>query len=174
VNLPNAISLGRLLAVPVTVWLMLESRWAWALGMFVAAGVSDAIDGWLARKMDARTTLGHYLDPMADKVLLVAVFVTLAFKGAVPTWLVLLIVTRDLLLVGGTLLLYVVGQPIKMDPLPISKLNTVTQIVLAGMVLLQLASGMVPELVMQGLTAAVVGTTLLSGAGYVRALARGQ
>jgi cardiolipin synthase (CMP-forming) len=174
VNLPNAISLGRLLAVPITVWLMLESRWAWALGMFVAAGVSDAIDGWLARKMNARTTLGHYLDPMADKALLVAVFVTLAFKGAVPTWLVLLIVTRDLLIVGGALLLYMVGQPIKMDPLPISKVNTVAQIVLAGMVLLQLASGMVPELVMQGLTAAVVGTTLLSGAGYVRALARGQ
>jgi cardiolipin synthase (CMP-forming) len=174
VNLPNAISLGRLLAVPITVWLMLESRWGLALTLFVAAGVSDAIDGWLARTMNARTTLGHYLDPMADKVLLVAVFVTLAIKQAVPTWLVLLIVSRDLLIVGGALLLYVVGQPMKMDPLPISKLNTVAQIVLAGSVLLQLSTDMVPAVLIQALTVAVAVTTLLSGAGYVRELARGS
>jgi cardiolipin synthase len=174
VNLPNAISLGRLLAVPITVWLMLEDRWALALGLFVLAGVSDAIDGYLARRLDARTTIGHYLDPMADKALLVAVFVTLAFKGAVPVWLMLLIVTRDLLIVGGALLLYMVGQPMKMDPLPISKLNTVAQIVLAAVLLLQLASRMVPELVTTALIVAVVITTLLSGAGYIRAMARGQ
>jgi len=171
-NLPNAISLGRLLAVPITVWLMLYGHWAWALWLFVLAGVSDAIDGWLARKLDARTRLGHYLDPMADKTLLVAVFVVLAIKGAVPVWLVLLVVTRDLLIVGGGLLLYIVGQPMTMDPLPISKLNTVAQIVLAGAVLLELAYGVLPEPALTGLTAAVVVTTLLSGAGYIRALAR--
>jgi len=172
VNLPNAISLGRLLAVPITVWLMLDGRWAWALGLFVLAGVSDAIDGWLARKLNARTTLGHYLDPMADKALLVAVFVVLAIKAAVPVWLVLLVVTRDLLIVGGGLLLYIVGQPMTMDPLPISKLNTVAQILLAAAVLLDLAYGVLPDLALTGLTTAVVVTTLLSGAGYVRALAR--
>jgi len=172
VNLPNAISLGRLLAVPITVWLMLDGRWAWALGLFVLAGASDAIDGWLARKLNAQTTLGHYLDPMADKALLVAVFVVLAIKAAVPVWLVLLVVTRDLLIVGGGLLLYIVGQPMTMDPLPISKLNTVAQILLAGAVLLDLAYGVLPDLALTGLTTAVVVTTLLSGAGYVRALAR--
>lgn len=171
-NLPNAISLGRLLAVPITVWLMLDGRWAWALGLFVLAGASDAIDGWLARKLNAQTTLGHYLDPMADKALLVAVFVVLAIKAAVPVWLVLLVVTRDLLIVGGGLLLYIVGQPMTMDPLPISKLNTVAQILLAGAVLLDLAYGVLPDLALTGLTTAVVVTTLLSGAGYVRALAR--
>lgn len=171
-NLPNAISLGRLLAVPVTIWLMLGERWSWAFWLFVAAGVSDAIDGWLARKLDARTTLGHYLDPMADKALLVAVFVILGIGGQAPSWLVLLIVTRDMLIVGGALLLYVVGQPMSMDPLPISKLNTVAQIALAAAILVQLAYGILPGLLITGLIAAVVVTTLLSGAGYILALAR--
>jgi len=172
VNLPNAISLGRLLAVPVTVGLLLDDRWVWAFWLFVLAGLSDAVDGYLARRLRARTTLGHYLDPLADKALLVAVFVTLAMRGAVPTWLVLLIVTRDLLLVGGALLLYITGQPLQIDPLPISKLNTVAQLVLAAAVLLERAYGFGAALLQSGLTVAVVLTTVLSGAGYIRALAR--
>ena len=170
-NLPNAISLGRLLAVPVTVWLMLNGRWALAFWLFVLAGVSDGIDGYLARRTNQRTVLGHYLDPLADKSLLVAVFVTLAIGGQVPSWLVLLIVTRDFLLVAVALLLYMTGQPLKIDPLPISKLNTVAQLVLAATVLLRLGYGLGDELIDAALMAAVTLTTVLSGAGYIRALA---
>ena len=173
-NLPNAISLGRLLAVPITVWLMLDGRWAFAFWLFIAAGVSDAIDGYLARRLGARTTLGHYLDPLADKALLVAVYVTMAFRDAVPSWLVIMIVSRDLLIVGGALLLYIAAQPMQMDPLPISKLNTVAQIALAAVVMLERGHGLGTPLVTMALTAAVVLTTVLSGAGYIRAWARGQ
>ena len=173
-NAPNAISLGRLLAVPVTVWLMLGGHWAAAFWLFVAAGVSDGIDGWLARRTGQRTQLGHYLDPLADKSLLVAVYVTLAFRGEVATWLVLLIVTRDLLIVGGALVLYLVGQPMQIDPLPISKVNTVAQLALAAALLLRLGYGVGAGLLETGLTAAVTLTTVLSGGGYIRALARRQ
>lgn len=173
-NLPNAISLGRLLAVPVTIGLMLDGRWALAFWLFVLAGVSDAVDGWLARRLDARTTLGSYLDPLADKALLVAVYVTMAVKGAVPTWLVLLTVSRDLLIVGGALLLYVAGQPLRIDPLPIGKLNTVAQLLLAGMLLLGLAYGFDLGTPITGLTWAVCLTTVLSGGAYILAWAKRQ
>ncbi len=103
-NPANLITLGRLLSVPVSVWLILAGQFAAAFWMFVLAGISDAVDGFIAKRFDMRTKIGALLDPVADKTLLVSIYVTLGVAGQLPTWLVILVVSRDLMIVGGFLL----------------------------------------------------------------------
>lgn len=135
----NFVTFLRLCAVPVAVWLVLRGQFLVAFWLFVAAGLSDAIDGWLARRNGA-TRLGAILDPIADKSLLVSMFVTLAVVHVLPDWLAILVVFRDIVIVGGVLALSVLGQTVVIRPLPISKLNTVIQIVMVAITLL--AEGM--------------------------------
>ena len=166
VILPTALTLARLCAVPLTIWLILNGSFAAAFWIFVAAGVTDALDGALARWFDARTTIGGYLDPIADKALLVSVYIALAAQSLVPVWLAILVVFRDLLIVGGVLLSHTLGQPMMMAPLTISRLNTVAQIVLAGLVLgiagLDVAQGRIVDM----MVAVAAATTAISGAAY--------
>ncbi len=174
-TLPNAITLARICAVPAAVWLMLQDRLDLAFWVFVGAGVSDAVDGWLARVRNARSTLGAVLDPLADKALLVSVYVTLAAIHVLPSWLAILVVFRDLLIVSGVLMLAVIGAPPRIRPLLISKLNTALQIGLAALALL--VEGY--DLELGGLLAAMVwlvaASTLVSGAAYVVSIAsRGE
>src|SRR5256885_16703790 len=103
-RLPNLLPRARLLTAHLTVWLISEGRHTEAFWVFVAAGVSDAIDGFIAKRFNRRTELGALLDPIADKTLLVSVYVTLGIAGHLPAWLVILVVFRDLLIVGGFLL----------------------------------------------------------------------
>ncbi|MDP7602480.1 MAG: CDP-alcohol phosphatidyltransferase family protein, partial [Alphaproteobacteria bacterium] len=121
---PNVISLGRLLSVPLTVWVILQGYFVVAFGIFVAAGVSDAVDGFLAKRFGMETELGRYLDPLADKALLVAVFITLGQMGYLPVWLVILVVSRDVLIIGGVLLTYIFFDGMRPRPVLISKINT--------------------------------------------------
>jgi cardiolipin synthase (CMP-forming) len=174
VTLPNLITVARLCAVPATVWLILNGRLDLAFWMFVAAGVSDALDGWLARVRNARSALGAVLDPMADKLLLVCVYVTLAAIGVLPDWLAILVVFRDLVIVGGVLVLWVLGQPPKIRPLMVSKLNTAAQIALAALALLLAGFGLRADALLSALVWTVAGTTLASGAAYVGAVLRKQ
>ncbi len=131
-SLPNLISLLRLLSVPLIVTLMLGGDYAIAFVVFVVAGASDAVDGYLAKSFGMKTELGAYLDPIADKALLVAVYVALGVQGHLAQGLVTLVVSRDLLIVGAVLLSYLLGHPLRIAPLMISKLNTLAQILLAG------------------------------------------
>jgi cardiolipin synthase (CMP-forming) len=133
--LPNIISLLRLLLVPLIILGVVDGRWLLALCGFVIAGLSDAIDGYIARHYNLRTELGAYLDPLADKALLVSIFLTLGAMGLIPVWLVILVVTRDFLIVGGILLAWVLGKPLAMQPSNVSKVNTVGQILFAGLLL---------------------------------------
>ena len=135
VTLPNFITVARLCAVPATVWLILHGRLDQGFCLFVGAGISDAVDGWLARIRNARSALGAILDPLADKTLLVSVYVTLAAIGVLPDWLAILVVFRDLLIIGGFLMLWVLGAPPVIRPLWVSKLNTTLQIGLAALAL---------------------------------------
>jgi cardiolipin synthase len=135
VNIPNIITIFRIFLVPLVVWLMLEGRMQTAFLLFVIAGISDGLDGYLAKKYGWQTELGAYLDPLADKTLLVSIFVVLGIHSHLPMWLVIAVVSRDILIVGGTLLTWVLERPIKVQPLLISKVNTVGQIVLAATVL---------------------------------------
>ncbi len=165
--LPNAISLARLLAVPVTIDLLLQQAYQAAFWLFLAAAVSDAVDGYLAKRFDAVSEIGTYLDPLADKALLVGVFLTLAHAGAVATWLVIAIVFRDVMIIGGALLYHTLTRSLKMEPLFVSKANTLAQILLAGVLLAELGLGLVLPAVTQGLIYLVAATTFVSGAAYV-------
>ena len=116
-RLPNLISLGRLFAVPIIVWLISSSEMAIALWIFIAAGVSDAVDGFIAKRFDAASRLGSFIDPLADKALLVSCFVTLGIEGQISTWLVILVVFRDVLIIGGVLLSLPLERPVIVHPL---------------------------------------------------------
>jgi cardiolipin synthase len=172
VTLPNLITMARLCAVPATVWLILHGRLDLAFCLFVGAGVSDAVDGWLARVRNARSALGAILDPMADKLLLVCVYVTLAAIGVLPDWLAILVVFRDLVIVGGVLVLWVLGQPPKIRPFLVSKLNTAAQIALAALALLLAGFGLRADGLLAAAVWTVAATTLASGAAYVAATLR--
>lgn len=139
VTIPNLITIGRFLLVPAVVFALLAGHMDWALLCFVVAGVSDGVDGFIARHFDQRSELGAYLDPMADKLLLVSVFVVLGFMAELPLWLVIAAVSRDALIVAAVLLSTIMGHPVAMKPLFVSKANTAMQIVLAGVVLAELA-----------------------------------
>jgi cardiolipin synthase len=168
VNIPNAISLGRLLAVPVAIWLITSNYWTAAFWLFVAAGVSDALDGFIAKRFNVATELGHYLDPLADKALLVGVFLTLAAEGKLPVWLALLVVTRDFLIVGGVILWNFLGRAKAIKPTPMSKANTAAQIALAGLVLAEAGLGLAIAPVVAAGVYLVAATTVASGIGYLR------
>ena len=135
VIIPNLITGARLLSVPLIVWLILAGHLTTAFWLFVAAGVSDGIDGALARSFRARTKLGGILDPAADKALLVAVYIALSVADLVPDWLVYLIVGRDILIVSGVGILTLMKERLAMQPLAISKLNTFAQLAFAALVL---------------------------------------
>lgn len=173
VTLPNVVTFCRLCAVPLAFWLIIERHPAYAFFLFVAAGVSDAVDGWMARRWGG-SMVGAVLDPVADKALLVTMYVTLAVVHELPDWLAILVVFRDLLIVGGVLVLGVLGQPVTIRPLRISKLNTVLQIILIAMTLLLAGFGLSIRVATLMLTWAVAATTLASGAAYVWVTVRGR
>ena len=106
--------------------------------LFLAAGVSDAVDGFLAKRFGMTTELGAYLDPLADKVLIVSIYVALGITGVIPLWLVILVVSRDIMIVGAIILSWLVDRPVKIKPHMVSKVNTAAQIVFAGLVLASL------------------------------------
>lgn len=165
--LPNLISFLRLLCVPAVIWAILDDRLVLAFWLFLAAGISDAIDGFLARAFDAHSLLGTYLDPLADKALLIGMFATLGVIGLVPSWLVLVVISRDVMIVGGAVLLHTLGRKAFIGPLFISKINTVFQIGLVAFVLATAAFTLpLPDLgpVLVLLTAA---TTVASGFAYL-------
>lgn len=166
-SLPNFITLGRLLSVPVAIWLVLLDHLTAAFWLFIAAGLSDAIDGFIARHFDQRSEIGALLDPVADKALLVSMYVTLGLAKHLPVWLVILVVFRDVLIIGGFLLVMVLGHPMRWEPLLVSKLNTALQIALVGVVLASLGLGAVIDGLEPALVYAVAATTTISGAGYL-------
>jgi cardiolipin synthase len=171
-NLPNLISLMRLLLVPLTVWLILSDAYASAFATFLVAGISDGIDGYLARRFDWRTRLGAYLDALADKALLVAVFVTLGLLKLIPAWLVIMVVSRDMLIVGAVLLSRLMDRPVRVAPLMLSKVNTVAQIAFLVVVLGLAAAGELPGPLVDYGSIPVALLTALSGAAYLRSWLR--
>ncbi len=166
-NLPNIITILRLLLAPLIVFLMLKGLMGAAFVIFLIAGISDAVDGLVAKRFGQVTELGTYLDPIADKVLVVSIYVTLGAGDHLPVWLVILVVSRDLLIVGGALLSHAMDLVLKIRPLLISKINTTAQIALAVIVLGELGleldtDGLIPLVV-----AVVAATSVLSGTNYL-------
>jgi cardiolipin synthase len=167
-NLPNLITLGRILLVPVIVWAIGSGEMQIAFLVFLIAGVSDAVDGFLAKRLGMTSDLGAHLDPLADKALIVSIYVALGITEAIPRWLVILVVSRDILIVGGVMLAWFVDKPIRVKPLLVSKLNTAAQIVLACLVLGSLAFGFASKPAEYVVMAIVAALTLASVGFYVR------
>jgi cardiolipin synthase len=134
-SIPNLITLARILLVPVLVWAIATNRMNVAFLLFVVAAVSDAVDGFLAKRFGMKTELGAYLDPLADKVMIVSIYVTLGITTVIPLWIVILVVSRDIMIVGAIILSWLVDRPVAIRPHVVSKLNTAAQIVFACLVL---------------------------------------
>ncbi len=168
-SLPNIITLVRIVLVPMIIWLILSGLLHTAFLLFVAAGISDALDGFLAKRFDMETELGAYLDPLADKLLIVCMFVTMGLKGQLPAWLVIAVVFRDVLIVVAVMLSSVLGHPVQIKPLAISKANTTAQILLAGLVLADEGYHLNLEVVRVALGWITAALTLGSLASYLKA-----
>ena len=166
-SIPNLITLGRILLVPVVVWAIATSQMRLAFLLFLAAAISDAIDGFLAKRFGMKTDLGAYLDPLADKVLIVSIYLTLGITGIIPRWIVILVVSRDIMIVGAILLSWLVDKPVTVKPLTISKLNTAAQIIYAGLVLGLSGFGLEAAWLLRFSMALVAALTLLSIGFYV-------
>ena len=161
-SIPNLITLARILLVPVVVWAIATGHIDLAFMLFLAAAVSDAVDGFLAKRFGMKTELGAYLDPLADKVLIVSIYVTLGITGVIPLWIVILVVSRDFMIVGAIILSWVIGRPVAIRPHIVSKVNTGAQIVFAGLVLASRGFGFDAEPVLTLVMALVAVLTLLS------------
>ena len=167
----NLVTFGRLCIVPLAVWLALREQLQVVFWLFLVAGASDALDGWLARRFGL-SALGGLLDPIADKALLICMFVALAVIGVLPDFVAILVVFRDILIVGGVVTLRMLGHPMTIRPLWISKLNTALQILLVGVALLVSGYALNVPAVLAVLVWTVVASTVVSGAAYVWKVAR--
>jgi cardiolipin synthase len=165
--IPNIICIARIILVAPIVWSLREQRYGLALTLILIAGLSDALDGYLARRFDWRTRLGGLLDPAADKLLMFAAFVTLAWIGLVPVWFSAIVVGRDIIIIGGTIVYQLTVAPIHGEPTGTSKLNTVLQIVFVLLTITHAWLGQPPMLALQVLGAAVLATIAISTVQYV-------
>ncbi len=167
-TLPNFLTLLRIIAVPVFLILISNQHYGAGLVLFLAAGITDTVDGVLARLTDSKSDLGASLDPLADKLLLVSSFVILAWLGVIPSWLMILVLTRDVVILAGYLVIYFVSTPIEVNPTSVSKLNTFFEMLTIGFALVTLARPDMPmarvNLVAWYCTAA---TVTISGVHYV-------
>ncbi|MGH7410868.1 MAG: CDP-alcohol phosphatidyltransferase family protein [Candidatus Methylomirabilis sp.] len=166
VNLANSLTILRILMAPAIAILLVYRFWRLALAIFLLAGITDALDGFFARSRAQRTELGMILDPLADKLLLFAAFMTLVYLRQIPRWLFILVVSRDLMLIGGFLVVYIATGKTTVSVSRMGKLTTGLQLAtVLGTMLIHVTGGVgpyVPTLII--LTAAV---TIYSGLEYV-------
>ena len=167
-NIPNLITIARILLVPVIIWLLLSEEFSLAFFLFVLAAATDAADGALARATHTQSEVGAYLDPLADKLLLVSTFAILGITKQIPTWLVITVISRDILIVGGLMLSWFMNKPVKVKPLWVSKVTTVLQLFFVGLVLAQLGYAIAPRTLIDSSAFLVAGLTLASGLAYMK------
>ncbi|RZO22002.1 MAG: CDP-alcohol phosphatidyltransferase family protein [Candidatus Thioglobus sp.] len=136
-QIPNLLTLARIAAVPVLILFLYEGRYGAALAVFVLAGITDGLDGWIAKRFKCVTRLGSILDPLADKILIVSTYVMLVLAGDLPFWLILLIGFRDLGIIAGVLVLNTLNGHVQMQPSLLSKVNTFLQISLVILVMVE-------------------------------------
>jgi cardiolipin synthase len=171
-NIPNFITLGRVMSVPVIFWLLVNGHARSAFFVFLLAGISDAVDGFLAKRFEWTSELGAYLDPLADKILIVSIYIALAVSRQIPLWLTIAVVSRDILILLAVLLSWLLGQPFVIKPLTISKMNTAAQLLLATTVLGDNAFSLGLDTARQVLIWLTGATIALSLAAYLQLWAR--
>lgn len=166
-QLPNLLTLLRIAACPVLVLLLSDRTYDVAMMLFLAAGITDGLDGYIAKRYDYTSSLGAILDPIADKLLIACTYIMLAVLGDLPFWLLVVVMFRDLVIVVGYLVLAGMGADIPMKPTYISKFNTFLQISLVVAVLLGKANWFYIPFVIETLVVGVLITTITSGGQYV-------
>jgi cardiolipin synthase (CMP-forming) len=174
-TIPNLITVARLILVPVVILMILRERWMAAFVLFVVAGISDAVDGFIARRFHMQSRFGAYVDPLADKALMVSIYVALAWAGTIPAWLTVLVVGRDALIVAAVLASWLMSRPVEIRPLLVSKLNTAVQIGFAALALAVNAFGVdwgsfkvLAMLIVAALTVASAGAYLVGWIGHMK------
>jgi cardiolipin synthase len=164
--IPNLITLARFAAVPLLVWWLFDHQFNNALLLFFLMGLSDALDGYLARSFNWKTTLGSYLDPAADKVMLISTYVTLGALDLLPHWLVLIVIMRDVALLSGAVSYVSMTRRFEIAPSLISKVNTFVQILLVLAVVYSQINAF-PFIMIQILIGLTLFTTIASGYDYL-------
>lgn len=170
--LPNAISLLRIALVGPILYLIVDGQHGLSLMLFVIAGFSDGVDGYLAKRFDWHTRIGALLDPIADKLLVAGTFIVLVYVGLIPLWLAALVIIRDVVIVGGATAYHFLIQQVEGEPTRISKLNTALQLLLIVFVLSRAGYGWPDEITITIIGASVVVTVVISGVDYVWSWAR--
>ncbi len=165
--LPNAISILRIALIPPILLLLLNGEFGWALALFFVAGFSDGLDGYLAVRFNWRSRLGGLLDPTADKLLITGLFITLAYMGQIPIWLAVIVILRDLVIVGGAVAYNFIVKPVPGEPTRISKLNTALQMLFVLFVLSRAGFDWPADITITVLGAAILVTVVISGVDYV-------
>lgn len=166
-NLPNFLSLARILLIPILIILLIHGAFGGAILIFILAALTDAADGMLARLMQQRTIIGSYLDPIADKLLSGSAYICLATLGFIPGWLAVLVISRDVIILGGLLILFIVSRIPKIQPTLASKITTFLQLLTIVVVLFsQIAS--FPPLPLKVSIWATGTFTIYSGLQYVK------
>lgn len=165
--IPNALTIARIAVVPPLVWLLLVGEFRWALALAVFAGLSDLLDGWLARRYDWQSRFGSLTDPLADKLLMLAGYVTLGWLGELPVWLVALVIWRDVVIVFGGLIYHLKFERVVAEPTQLSRFNTFCQIFLLWFVLIRLAGFPFPPEAQIGLTWLVGALVIITLLQYV-------
>ena len=166
-QIPNLLTLGRIAACPVLVLLLHDGNYQLALFLFLVAGITDGLDGYIAKRFNYVSKFGAVLDPIADKLLIGSAYIMLAILGDIPFWLLIVVIFRDLVIVAGYLVLVVMGEKIPMRPIVTSKINTFMQISLMVVVLMEKSAILHIPLVLDGLVFGVLFTTIVSGFQYV-------
>ena len=165
--IPNAISLMRIALIVPILMLILRNEFGWALGLFFFAGFSDGLDGYLANRFNWQSRLGGLLDPVADKLLVAGLFITLAWVGQIPIWLAALVILRDVVIFGGAVAYNFLIEPVQGEPTRISKLNTALELLFLLFVLSHAGFGWPDPITKTILGASILVTVVISGADYV-------
>lgn len=167
-HLPNIICLLRIALVWPTLLALQQHNYALALGLFLVASISDGLDGWLAKHFNWTSELGKWLDPVADKLLLVAVFLVCTWQGLIPRWLTVAAVARDVMIGLGALLFLIGWGPLRGRPMLASKINTLLQLTYVLLIIIQAGFDVLPPAALDALAVLTLITVLISGFGYLR------
>ena len=165
--IPNAISMLRIALVVPVLWLILQGEFGWALLLFWIAGFSDGLDGYLAARFNWESRTGALLDPIADKLLVAGMFITLTYTQHIPIGLTALVLFRDVVIIGGAVAYNYLIKPVEGEPTRVSKINTVVQLLFLLFVLSRAAFGWPDKIALTVLGAATLVTVVVSGIDYV-------
>lgn len=165
-NLPNTLTITRIVIIPIFITAVIYKRYDYALYLFVIAALTDTLDGLIARLTNQKTVLGTFLDPLADKFLLVTSFILFSINGLLPKWLTITVISRDIIVIIGWVLIYLITHTSNVEPTITGKAAIAMQLILLCYVLLEINIASLPE-INRVLIWATAALTIISGLHYI-------